>query len=447
MTQENNNKIAQYIKKNKKIYLDSFALEMNLPILEAQRILNKLAEKQNAEVTVDNDGKLIYLFQKDLELSEAFIRILFDIFKGLLKAGKDIFVSVSKILMLLVFISYSSIYFIILIFGFLISNFIFSGLESLDESKINDTPIGIKEYLGDFSKMMNYAFTLKSFHENGYNINTNRPFHAKIFSFVFGDNIYIKEMDNQVNILKFIKEYHKITLSDIINLTGLPESKAQKLILSIIVKYDGEISVSENAVIYYNFNNFDFRGLKEGSFSYIWNRKKTEVKLNINDEDTNTKIIIFGIINLTMSAIVSLGAFDGSKLINHELYSYLKFWYGDFSLFYSSVFFILPIIRYPFVLIKRSLAQKINYVYYLFNDFSFDIDRNYIDMDETDDNAEVYLFKNYPNIFIHDFVNNKNVIDLTRYHEEIKLTSNNNPKNIKIFNPDDVDFLDSFDNF
>ncbi len=446
MTRENNN-IFQYIKKNKKIYLDSFALEMNLPIMEAQRILNKLAEQQNAEVRVDNDGKLIYIFKKDLDINEKFIKILIDILKGVLKAGKDIFVSVSKILMLLVFISYSSIYFVMLIFGFLLSTLIFSGLQSSDKELVDSAPISIKESINDFLKMMNYAFTLKSFHEKGYNINTNRPFHEKIFSFVFGDDFYIKTIDNQVNILRFIKNYHKITLSDIINLTGLSESKAQKLILSVIVKYDGEISVSETGVIYYKFNNFDFRGLEKGSFSYIWDRKMPEYKLNINDDDTNTKIIIFGIVNLTMSTIVSLGAFDGNKLISPGLYSYLKFWYGDLSLFYSSIFFILPIIRYPFVLIKRNTAKKINYIYYLFNDFSFDIKRDFVDMDETDDDAEVYLFKNYPNIFIHDFIDNKNVIDLTRYHEEIKLTSNNNPKNIKIFDPDDVDFLESFEDF
>ncbi len=453
---ENNNKIVKYIKNIKKVYLDSFALEMNLPIMEAQRILNKLAEKQNAEVTVDENGKLIYLFKDDLETSEKFIKVLFDILKGLLRGGKDIFVAVSKILMLLVFTGYSFIYFIFLIFGFIFSTALFSFGETLaDENRNIDgdyksgasSVTGYDDYFTDFFRMMNYAFTLKSFHDEGYNINANRPFYAKVFSFVFGDDFEVKTIDNEVNILKFIKKYHKITLSDIINLTGLPELKSQKLILSVIVKYNGEISVSENGVIYYKFNDFDFRGLKKGSFSYIWERKQPEHKLNINDEDTNTKIIIFGIVNLTISAIVTLGAFDGNEIFSPGIYNYLKFWYGNLSFFYSSVFFILPVIRYPFVLMKRNSAKKINYIYYLLNDFSYNINRDYIDMDETDDDAEVYLFENYPNIFIHDFIDDKNVINLTRYHEEIKFTSDNNPKNIKIFDPDDVDFLESFEDF
>jgi len=447
------NHIINLIKKKKKVYLDSFALEIGVPILETQRILNKLAEKQGAEVRVDKKGKLIYIFEKDLEFSDELLKFISTFTLEVFKFFKNIFVSVSKIMLLLVFISYSFIYIIILMLGFIASTIIFSAVE-VSTTEVDETSVKTRntikvsdDYLKDFIEMMTYAFTLKSFHDNGYNENTKRPFHVKIFSFIFGDDVNLKTIDNDINTLSFIKEYHKITLSDVINLTGLTEKEAQQLILSLIVKYDGEILVNDDGIIYYTFNDFDFRGVKKNKFSYIWERKLPEYKLTRNDEDSNTKIIIFGIINIALSTIVTLGAFDDSTFIPKDIYSILKLWYGNISLFYSVIFFLIPALRAPFVAFKKKLSDKKNYVYYLFNDFSFDIGRDYVDMDETDDNAEVYLFKNYPNIFIHNFINNKDVIDLTRYHEEIKFTSDNNPKNIKIFNPDDVDFIDSFEDF
>ena len=444
-------KIIKYIKKNKKIYLDSFALKTKLPIIEAQRLLNKLLEENNGDVRVDKNGKLIYVFDEDLRESENLLKFIFDMIKGVLRLFRDLFVSLSKTLMLLIFISYGAVYAIFLMLGFLFSSLLFGIIneagrrDSLNSvySQYSYDNFDLDGYMTDFFEMLNYAFTLKSFHEEGY-YGKRKSFHVKVFSFVFGDDYNRKEFKNDENVLKFVKKYKKITLSDVINLTGLKENEAKHLILSLVVKYDGEIKVSDGGVLYYDFPYFDFRGIK-GGFSYIWERKLKEVKLNQNDDETNTKIIIFGIINLLLSTLVSFGILENISFLPEDILEYLEYWYGYLALFYSVIFFVIPIIRLPFVKLKNKIIDKINYVYYLFNDFSYNLDRDYVDMDETDDEAEEYLFENYPNIFIHDFINGKDVIDLRVYHEELRFSSDNNPENIKIYDPDDVDFLSGMD--
>ena len=440
--------IIKYIKKNQKIYLDTFALKTRLPIIEAQRILNKLLTQNDGDVRVDENGKLIYIFNSDLKRDEDLLKLLSDILKGIIIFFKDAFIGTSKLLMLFIFISYSIVYLFFLTISFIFTSLLFTAARNEEVTSTtayanSSTNIDFDDYMKDFYEMLGFAFSLKSFKEVD-NYSKRAPFHVKIFSFVFGDNYKIKKFKNDKNILKFVKNYQKITLSDIVNLTGFTEAEAKKLILDLVVKYEGEIDVSKHGILYYKFPNFDFRGINKG-FSYIWERKLKKIKLNQNDEETNTQIMIFGIINLILSSVVSFGALDNISFLSEDILFYMKFWFGYLALFYSIIFFLIPIFRIPFVSLKNKTIDKINYIYYLFNDFSYNINRDYVDMDETDDEAEEYLFKNYPNLFIHDFIDGKDVINLETYHEEIKFTSKGNPENIKIYDPDDVDFLSSID--
>jgi len=115
-------------------------------------------------------------------------------------------------------------------------------------------------------------------------------------------------------------------------------------------------------------------------------------------------------------------------------------WFGYIPFTYSTLFFLIPILRTPSLNKKKEEVQFKNDFYFLLNEFSFNIKNHFVPSEQTDDVIEEFLNKRYPNLMKKDFHKGKNVINLTRYHREIYFSARGDIKNTNILDPEDVDF-------
>jgi hypothetical protein len=272
-----------------------------------------------------------------------------------------------------------------------------------------------------------------------------RPFYQKIFSFIFGETPQQPPITAEKNGLLFVREHGKITLADFINLNGLTEEESQKKLLQMVTKYDGDILVSDDGVVYYTFSDFEKVVPNSNSrqkYSYIWNRKKIMPTLTGNSDRDNMKITSLAILNLLVSGVLATINLDGAPFPYLDT---ITFWFGNVPLVYSILFFLIPLFRLPFLEVKKKTVTFENHVWYILNELAYNLRKKAIDEAPIEDIVEQFLMERYPSYFRYDYdEKNRKVIAFDRYHEELMFSSNGKANNIEITDPDDVDFM-SFD--
>ncbi|MBN2695233.1 hypothetical protein JXR93_11285 [bacterium] len=438
-------KIFPIIKKRVNIVTpQDVAMESGLPVLYVKDAMISLASKHKASVKVSKDGKLQFKFfaYRSRESKSLLITLL----QLLLFIFKESFILLFKAGWMVMLVSYSFVYMTVFLVSYVIIA-IYVILSSYDRRGSfmvqRDTKAqeeirrGAWESIGYMINMYSELFNFKS--------TTDRPFYQKIFSFIFGETHLQPPITPEKNGLLFVKEHKKITLADFINLNGLTEEESQKKLLQMVTKYDGEILVSEDGVVYYTFSDFEKVIPNTGSrqkYSYIWNRKKIMPTLTGNSDKDNMKIVSLALLNLLVSAILATINLDGAPF---PYLDKITFWFGNVPLVYSILFFLIPLLRIPSLGLKKAKVTFENHVWYILNELAYNLKKTEIDEAPIEDKVEQFLMKRYPSYFRYDYDNkNKKVIAFERYHEELMFSSNGKPNNIEINDPDDVDFM-SFD--
>lgn len=425
----NENKVLDIIKsKNYTISPEDISVELNVSLLEIKTVLNRLAFKYGSKIFVSDNGNLIYKFPANFKNQNT--SNPFEIFIYMISFIYEIFSFIFKISIMFFMVFFAVVYltiiFIILFFEY-ISPKRRTSMGFVTET--DDDEMERKEEIKDF---MNDVIGIFTFFDNEKSI---KPLYVKLFSFVFGESEK-HSISFERTILLFINEHKKITLSDIFNLTGFNESDSQKIILDLVVKYEGDIKVTENGVIYYSFENLSIRKLdklKNKKYTYIWNNDDIKPIMNNNTNKDNGIITLINIINLLMSGFVYSGEYFKSPFI-------IKY-FGLYPLIFSVIFFLIPTVRY---FLNSKKIEKFNFnkkIYNLFNDFAYNIKLNTFNK-QLENNCELYLTQNYPEYFKIDYSEDEKVINLLKYKEEIRFSSGNKPKTININNPDDSDFMD-----
>lgn len=427
----NENKVLDIIKsKNYIISPEDISVELDVSLLEIKTVLNRFALKYSSKIFVSDSGNLIYKFPSNFKNQNT--SNPFEIFIYMISFIYKIFSFIFKISIMFFMVFFSVVYltiiFIILFFEY-ISPKKRTSIGFQIETETDDEEKERKEEIKDF---MNDVLGIFTFFDNEKSI---KPLYVKLFSFVFGDSKKNK-ISFERTILLFIHQHKKITLSDIFNLTGFNESDSQKIILDLVVKYEGDIKVNENGVIYYSFENLSIRKLdklKNKKYTYIWNNDDIKPIMNNNTNKDNGIITLINIINLLISGFVYSGEYFKSPFI-------IKY-FGLYPLIFSVIFFLIPTVRY---FLNSKKIEKFNFnkkIYNLFNDFAYNIKLNTFDK-QLESNCELYLTQNYPEYFKIDYSEDEKVLNLLKYKEEIRFSSDNKPKTININNPDDSDFMD-----
>jgi len=405
-------KIIPVIKENNGVVTpDDIALKTGFPIIHIKYVLNKLASKYLANIEPTEKGNLIYRFDPTLKEIGRYKKIAKKYSLLLLAFLTFVF----KFLIMITLVGYM-IFYIIVIIG------LFVAVTAKGDS---DSDFG-GDFILDLLRVM-FELIANSFFFFGtapyekYRYVKKRPFYIRVFSFVFGDDKKEKPFDHDNNIFKFIKTTKYITIAQAVNLTGLSEEETRKILVDMVIKYNGDIEVNDNAVIVYKFDDMEFANKDDERFSYSWNRLKEIPKLNYNKPSENMWIIAFNIFNLLMSSffmyiyIEDAGGVSFNAVVDGDVFFLVLY-----PFVFSGLFFLFPLIRYirlKFVVPKVELYNSFLKVLKLI--FISKHNKNYIETSLVKKEVEEKLFNEFPSLFIHDFIDDKDVISIKPYTIEL----------------------------
>lgn len=348
--------------------------------------LKRLLELYRAKVAVDtNTGKLVFNFHYPLEKvgKKTFKEILFTFFQFLWK----IFQIVYKAAIGIILIVYTVIFIIILLAiiiassssdrdrrGGGISLDIFGGIfRAIFEGLYIMSWTGAIQDVADPSGLRYKKYAPEK--------NKGKNFVQSVFHFVFGpDNPPVDKYADEKEALAYIRKRSngKLTAADIILLTGCTYDEAEERLARYAVKFGGELEIDENGVVVADFTNMlhSEKSFDEGKIIYYYDEIEPPVELTGNSTLRNFAIIVMNLFNMLMSFLLisSQSILSSSQYTDYTTNFDIPGWViialGWFPLLFSISFFIIPLIRIPFVLIQKNkrneniMRKKIFYALY-----------------------------------------------------------------------------------
>lgn len=173
------------------------------------------------------------------------------------------------------------------------------------------------------------------------------PFYKSVFAFVFGPpQPPADPLRDEKEILAFIRAQDgRIAAVDLVRLMGWDFARAEEEVTRLMVDYDGEPEVTDDAVVVYVFK--DLRKTAGGGDRQLrprlaWERLEPEPILTGNTGERNTIIGLFNAFNLTAPLWV-VPMFEAKFRVSVTSWSFLL---QDFPLAFSSMFFGVPLVRW-----------------------------------------------------------------------------------------------------
>lgn len=197
--------------------------------------------------------------------------------------------------------------------------------------------------------------------------NKGSNFVKSVFQFVFGpEKPAVPENADEKEAIAYTRKVSngKLTASDIVLLTGVTYSQAEERLAHYAAKFGGELEISDEGKVYANFENLlhtKTANLEGGNIIYYYDEIEPPQELTGNTTGRNFAIIIMNLFNLIMSYMIIIGTKE--PVLYKEQYvevpAIVTYGLGWFPFLFSISFFLLPIIRYPFVLAAQ---KKRNYM-------------------------------------------------------------------------------------
>ncbi len=392
-------KILNVIKqKNGLVTIGDVALVTNYPVIHIKYILNILASEFTAVVDVQN-GDLVYKFNLNKKSNQSFKQLLSIFGKSLYK----LFVILFKIAIMLILFGY---------FIFYIPVVLYIKISSKIRTPMN--AIWYKLYDKLYDLFFNYITNAKN---SVYVGDDDKRFYMKIFSFVFGDDVKEEIFNNETNLLYYLKFNKVITIGKAVNLSGLTEEETKKMLLDMVVKYEGNIEVNEDGIIYYIFDNLTFSSNAKEGITYCWERIKPIPYLNLNTTEENKRIAGLNLYNLIISSYF-LFFFSQNLRSWSDVAIFFAF---KFPFVFSFVFYLVPLIRrinLTFVIKKvefhNLLIKKIKELNSIVTE-----NKETIIINKNEEKMNKYLLTNYQNLLKKDFIDGNEVINIKNYKNDV----------------------------
>ncbi|MEM6299461.1 MAG: hypothetical protein AAF740_12305 [Bacteroidota bacterium] len=182
-----------------------------------------------------------------------------------------------------------------------------------------------------------------------------------IYDFVFGEKRYQPdELFNQREIAAFLQQSQGIlTIPDVMKLNGLPRHEAEKLFSDVLIRFEGEPSVSTDGVLYGDFREFILRKNESTEkVTYYWDEYEPEYNLTGNTKGRNTLIVFLNGFNLFFAFLGMTGFFN--VMLDEPEAMWMITWLGWVPLVFSMIFFLIPTIRYFRLTPLRKARQENN---------------------------------------------------------------------------------------
>ncbi len=172
-----------------------------------------------------------------------------------------------------------------------------------------------------------------------------KKFIISVFDYVFGPHrAEIHPLENQREVATYIREKKGIiTIEEVRALAGWKGKRADEFFTEMITGFDGDIKVSDKGVIYGEFIDF-LSGKQTGKSTdivFYWDEFEPEYSLNGNSTERN--MIITGM-NLFV-LLMSYGVLSNRIQIFAENALTSQIFFGVIPFTYSSLFFLIPLVR------------------------------------------------------------------------------------------------------
>jgi hypothetical protein len=354
----------------RKFTLNEAVIFSGLAIDEVRSALERIVELYDCRLQVTEKGDLIYDFGQKLHRRNA--KSFKDFWLAFLSVSWKSFTFIFKIWITVTLLVYFVIFVILLIALILAS-------QSQQRGSSKRGPqLGqlIYIFFSIFRWDTNSGTILHEKDRRGYSCRKYKPresvlkidkknFIASVYDFVFGPKrIENDTLHDQREIAAFLQHKNGIIVhSEIEALTGRNVSSSENLFTDLLIRFDGDVNVSDKGTIYGRFENM-LRGtgeIDQEEVIYYWNEYEAEYELTGNSGSRNSIISLMNGVNLFVSYLIlsgslamSIAASDSVALLHFVLTEPLLF--GWIPFIFSLLFFIIPIVRW--IVIRRLNRQR-----------------------------------------------------------------------------------------
>lgn len=336
-------------KANGKLTLAEVTAETGMPIDNARNSMNILLERYNSKVEMNYEtGDLLFNFayplirRDSLSFQESMMQV-WDITKKVLKY-------IYKASIGIVLVAYF-VFFVLLLLA--------ASSKSDDDDNDNAASGLISALLRSLIDVFFIKNTLESMPQYTYKRdgefmykasyeekNKGKGFLKSVFSFVFGpERVKRTAEQDAMEVISFVRMNEgKLSVSDIIALSGVTLDEAESRMAEYVGKYKGELYISPDGVLTAEFPQLLHQvntQLTGETIQYYRNEIDPPAEFTGNTTGKNFAIVLMNAFNLVISSILLAGL----EVESEGFASY--FWIALFPFVVSALYFIIPIFRIP----------------------------------------------------------------------------------------------------
>jgi hypothetical protein len=214
-------------------------------------------------------------------------------------------------------------------------------------------------YWFSWARPVEYAFDNQGMRYRQYPAERNKGknFVNSVFNFVFGpDRPPYDPLDDAKEVAAYLRSVNnKLTSAKIIDLCGANFDQAESLLANYASRFNGELYINEDGAVVAEFPQLGKKTLGElqgGKIVFYKDEVEPPYDLTGNSTGKNTAIIIMNCFNLIMS-FVGYGYFSfdvESKTLAIAI--------GIVPAIISALFFIIPLLRLPYLSSKRAQRER-----------------------------------------------------------------------------------------
>lgn len=383
---ENAQILEKQIRKVKgKFTLNDAAAMTGVPVEQARESLNELMGKYLCHLQVSENGDLIYDFGENPTRrgEKSFAEIVDEIKEKLWKAFKVFFKAWITVTLVVYFII-----FVVLLLTIMIG----MAASSKDDNKKSSGGGALFRLIGDifyaifrwktitgdiYYEKDRYGQPYKHYKPVKSPIKTNKnnpkaekDFIAGVYDFVFGPpRVENDPFENQKEVAAYARQNKGVmVLPEFKALAGWNHDEAQEFMTDCIARFNGSAEISPNAVLYADF--YDLTRSKtqaqDGKIEWYWNEYEPEYELTGNSVGRNLVIILMNGFNLLFSGLCLIDATNAiynnkvglfTEIIPAEIVLYGL---GLVPFLFSTIFFLVPVLRYLDIIPKRKRRRLNN---------------------------------------------------------------------------------------
>lgn len=326
------------------------AADTGLNMGDVETGLRAMLSRYKSHLDVDDDGNLRYRFDPGfVRRGEDPARLWHDIRTALWTAFKWVF----KVWIMVMLVGYT-IAFLLLLVAMAIASIAASVASDSDSDGLVEIPL----YL--LARTLEFLFWISLFddssdrrrHRRRAHRKAPKPekaFYQKVFDYVFGPDRKVDPLKAQAAFAGFVRELDgRVTAADWAARTGQSLEEAENALTAAVVRYHGDVDVSDEGQLIYRFDELMVTAARGGaamSPARIWSARAKLPSFTGNPGGTNVWITIFNAFNLFMSFSV-LSAASEAAATGVALAPAITVGLGYIPLVFSLIFFAVPALRY-----------------------------------------------------------------------------------------------------